>query len=104
MQFNMQIKHFFCIYPFILGFFYLRRISVPALLFLFARPAARLPEYPENPGERAARSGSPCFSANFRQIHHFPPPATFFSFSPFHRLMSELRKKSVTLYFCNFRA
>ena len=29
MQFNMQIKHFFCIYPCILVVFYLRRISAP---------------------------------------------------------------------------
>ena len=89
MQFNMQIKHFFCIYHCIL------------VVFFIVRP---LPEYPALPDERAARSGSPCFSAHFRQIHHFQPTATFFSFSPFHRLRSELRKKSVTLYFCNFRA
>ena len=92
MQFNMQIKHFFCIYPCILV----------VLLLVCARP-----EYPALPDERAARSvisGSPGFSAHFRQIHHFPPPATFFSFSPFLRLRSELLKKSVTLIFCNFRA
>lgn len=96
MQFNMQIKHFFCIYPCILG------------VFFIVRP---LPEYPALPDERAARSVIsgyfrlfPAISAHFRQIHHFPPPATFFSFSPFHRLRSEMRKKSVTLYFCNFCA
>lgn len=83
MQFNMQIKHFFCIYPCIL------------VVFFIVRP---LPEYPDLPDERAARS------VHFRQIHHFPPPAPFFSFSHFHRLRSEMRKKSVTLYFCNFRA
>ena len=57
---------------------------------------------PALPDERAARSVISGFSGSFRQIHHFPPPATFFSFSPFHRLRSELRKKSVTLIFCNF--
>ena len=93
MQFNMQIKHFFCIYPCIL------------VVFFIVRP---FPEYPSLPGEAACRrSGSPVisgFPVHFRQIHHFPPPPPFFSFSPFHRLRSELRKKSVTLYFCNFRA
>lgn len=89
MQFSMQIKHFFCIYPCIL------------VVSFIVRP---LPEYPALPDEGAARSVLSGFSAHFRQIHHFPPPAPFFSFSPFHRLRSELRKKSVTLYFCNFRA
>lgn len=41
MQFNMQIKHFFCIYHCILR------------LFFIVRP---LPEYPSLPDERAARS------------------------------------------------
>ena len=41
MQFNMQIKHFFCIYPCILV----------VLLLVCARP-----EYPALPDERAARS------------------------------------------------
>ena len=41
MQFNMQIKHFFCIYPCILG-----------VLFI----VSALPEYPALPDERAARS------------------------------------------------
>lgn len=89
MQFNMQIKHFFCIYPCILV----------VLLLVCARP-----EYPALQDERAARSVISGFSGSFRQIHHFPQPPPFFSFSPFHRLRSELRKKSVTLYFCNFRA
>ena len=42
MQFNMQSKHFFCIYPCILV----------VLLLVCARP-----EYPALPDERAARSG-----------------------------------------------
>ena len=63
-----------------------------------------LPEYPALPDERAARSVISGFSVHFRQIHNFPPPSTFFSFSPFHRLRSEFGKKSVTLIFCNFRA
>ena len=41
MQFNMQIKHFFCIYPCILGVFFIVRA---------------IPEYPALPDERAARS------------------------------------------------
>ena len=41
MQFSMQIKHFFCIYPCILG------------VFFIVRP---LPEYPALPDEGAARS------------------------------------------------
>ena len=41
MQFNMQIKHFFCIYPCIL------------VDFFIVRP---FPEYPDLPDERAARS------------------------------------------------
>ena len=41
MQFNMQIKHFFCIYPCML------------VVFFIVRP---LPEYPALPDERAARS------------------------------------------------
>lgn len=32
MQFSMQIKHFFCIYPSILVVFYLRRISAPCFV------------------------------------------------------------------------
>ena len=48
MQFNMQIKHFFCIYPCIL------------VLFFIVRP---LPEYPDLLGEAACRrSGSPVIS------------------------------------------
>ena len=41
MQFSMQIKHFFCIYPCILVVFFIVRA---------------LPEYPALPDERAARS------------------------------------------------
>lgn len=41
MQFNMQIKHFFCIYHCILVLFFIVR---------------HLPEYPALPDERAARS------------------------------------------------
>ena len=41
MQLNMQIKHFFCIYPCILGVFFIVRA---------------IPEYPALPDERAARS------------------------------------------------
>ena len=89
MQFNMQIKHFFCIYHCIL------------VVFFIVRP---LPEYPALPDERAARSVISGQISKKRQIHHFQPPPTFFSFSPFHRLRSELRKKSVTLIFCNFCA
>lgn len=41
MQFDMQIKHFFCIYPCILEVFFI---------------VSALPEYPALPDERAARS------------------------------------------------
>lgn len=48
MQFSMQIKHFFCIYPCILVVFFIVRA---------------LPEYPALPGEAACRrSGSPVIS------------------------------------------
>ena len=51
MQFSMQIKHFFCIYPCIL------------VVFFIVRP---LPEYPALPDERAARS---VISGYFRLFH-----------------------------------
>ena len=50
MQFSMQIKHFFCIYPCILG------------VFFIVRP---LPEYPALPDEGAARSVLSVFPAHF---------------------------------------
>ena len=68
MQFNMQIKHFFCIYPCILG------------VFFIVRP---LPEYPALPDERAARS---VISGYFRLFPKNTPLSTapsillFFSF------------------------
>lgn len=80
MQFNMQIKHFFCIYPCIL------------VVFFIVRP---IPEYPALPDERAARSVISgyfrLFSAIFGYFRPFPtnPPLStshsillFFFFPP----------------------
>lgn len=70
MQFNMQIKHFFCIYPCML------------VVFFIVRP---LPEYPALPDERAARS---VISGYFRPFPTNTPLSTalhillFFSFPP----------------------
>lgn len=70
MQFSMQIKHFFCIYPCIL------------VVFFIVRP---LPEYPALPDERAARS---VISGYFRLFPTNPPLSTarsillFFSIPP----------------------
>ena len=58
MQFSMQIKHFFCIYPCILVVFFIVR---------------HLLEYPALPDERAARSVIPGISGRARS-----------PFRPFH--------------------
>lgn len=69
MQFNMQIKHFFCIYTCILVLFFIVR---------------HLPEYPALPDERAARS---VISGYFRLFPAISDKSTTFHrplhYSPF---------------------
>ena len=69
MQFNMQIKHFFCIYPCIL------------VVFFIVRP---FPEYPALPDERASRSVISGYFRLFPSISdksttfHLPPHSSLF--------------------------
>ena len=68
MQFSMQIKHFFCIYPCILGFFYLHihcfvgfvcpplRRMAPGISGISGRGRSPFRLFPTNPPLSTARS------------------------------------------------